>query len=454
MTAQASIDRGRARYRRAFGGVAAAVGARAVSYLVGLVTIPVTLPYLGSERFGAWMTISALVGIASFADLGTGLALMNRVASARARNDPLDERRSFASGQALSLMIVIGLAPILVSLIYLVDWPQLMQLQGTLANEVRPALLFVTVALLLGILLGPSTAMWNGRQQTYIPNLCGGFGALVGLVGVFAAVELDLGIPALAAMTASGPVVGMTIAFGLLLLTVPESRPKRQLVSRRVIHELLTHGSSFLVLLSAIAVANNSNPIVLTTLLGPTAAAEYSVAARIYTVPSAVAGAMAMALWPALRDAETKGDLNWARSAFVRTLGLSLGIVGAFSIVAIIFGPLIVSILSQGQVQGDLMLFVAFALATMAWTVANYFSVWLNSMSIVRPQALVWLAMAAGNVILSIALTRAGGLSGVVWATALTVGLMAVPLGILASKARRARPRGMELPYVTSSIGT
>ena len=59
-----SEGRSRQRYVRAGLGYAAIVGARAVSFVIAIVTIPLTLPYLGPERFGLWMTINSFGGAA------------------------------------------------------------------------------------------------------------------------------------------------------------------------------------------------------------------------------------------------------------------------------------------------------------------------------------------------------------------------------------------------------
>ena len=48
----------------------AAAGAKALSVLTTLISIPLALSYLGDERFGVWSTLSALVLTLQFADLG------------------------------------------------------------------------------------------------------------------------------------------------------------------------------------------------------------------------------------------------------------------------------------------------------------------------------------------------------------------------------------------------
>lgn len=79
--------RGSERNRRAaLTGVAATV-ARFVQISTSLITVPLTLRYLGNERFGLWMTISSVLAMAAFADFGIGNGVLNTVAKAFGRDD-------------------------------------------------------------------------------------------------------------------------------------------------------------------------------------------------------------------------------------------------------------------------------------------------------------------------------------------------------------------------------
>ena len=82
-----STDDGRARERHrhiAWTTVTAAT-AKAVTALTMLISVPLTLGYLGPERFGMWMAISAVIAMLGFADFGLSNGLLNAVAHASGR---------------------------------------------------------------------------------------------------------------------------------------------------------------------------------------------------------------------------------------------------------------------------------------------------------------------------------------------------------------------------------
>ena len=91
-------DRARERHVRVALGASASLLAKVVSVGTVLISVPLTLHYLGPERYGMWMTMSSLVAIFSFADLGIGNGVLNAVAAAHGRDDRATIRGYVSSG--------------------------------------------------------------------------------------------------------------------------------------------------------------------------------------------------------------------------------------------------------------------------------------------------------------------------------------------------------------------
>ena len=66
--------------------------------MVGLATsfisVPLVIGYLGSERYGMWITMSSLVAALGPLDLGIGLGLLTVVSDAHGRDDRAAARRA------------------------------------------------------------------------------------------------------------------------------------------------------------------------------------------------------------------------------------------------------------------------------------------------------------------------------------------------------------------------
>ena len=81
-------DRGKERYRRAALTGAASIIQRGLTILISLVSVPLTIHYLGPEQYGVWLTISSILIWLALTNFGlAGDALINVVSDAHGRDD-------------------------------------------------------------------------------------------------------------------------------------------------------------------------------------------------------------------------------------------------------------------------------------------------------------------------------------------------------------------------------
>ena len=62
-------------------------------------------PLLGGERYGLWITITSLIAMVGFLDLGIGNALIGAIAEAQARNDR-EQAQGCVSAASLVLSVI------------------------------------------------------------------------------------------------------------------------------------------------------------------------------------------------------------------------------------------------------------------------------------------------------------------------------------------------------------
>jgi O-antigen/teichoic acid export membrane protein len=103
--------RSKERMRRALLTSASSVIVRVISLASPLITVPLALGYLGHERYGLWMTVIAIFGMFTFADLGLGNGLITEISQAEGRDDKQESRRCIAS--AFFALCGISLVPAL-----------------------------------------------------------------------------------------------------------------------------------------------------------------------------------------------------------------------------------------------------------------------------------------------------------------------------------------------------
>jgi O-antigen/teichoic acid export membrane protein len=344
--------RSRERYRRAGFGYAATISARAVSFVVGIVTIPLTLPYLGPERFGMWMTMNSLVTLFGFANLGIGLSLMNRVAEQEGLGEEAAQRGAFSSALAVSVGVAGGLSVLAVLVGPLVPWWRVFNVSSPLAiAEAGPSMAVMTGSFLLAMPMGLSSNVWAGLQRTYVPPLLIGLGAFLGIAGIAACVLTGQGVPSLVAAGSGGPVLALAIGTAVLVIKRPDLRPSAQFVTRNSVRQLLRVGLGFFLLQIAIAVATTADSLVLAQVVGPSSVAEYATVWRLFNVPLVLATSVGSVLWPGLSEARSRGDLEWVRATHRRVLLAASAITLPLVVALGIAGPAVSDLVGAGRVS-------------------------------------------------------------------------------------------------------
>jgi O-antigen/teichoic acid export membrane protein len=429
------------RKRRAMLTAIMAMLAKIISVGTALITVPLTLHYLGAERYGMWMIMSSLVAMLAFADLGVGNGVLNMVAAASGRADVTEMRRAISSGLAtlsvVALAIVVGFV-----LIYPhVPWEGLFNVNSPRARaEAGPAILVFVLCFALAIPANVVQRVQLGLQQGFMANLwlCGG--SLFALFAVLLAIWLEAGLAWMVAAFLSGPLVANLlngfVFFGFLR---SDLRPSIAAASRTTGLQVMHAGLFFMILQIAAAVTYNAHNIVIAQLLGASVVPQYSVPDRLFALITMTATMALGPLWPAYRESITRGDVEWTRRTLRRSIRVAILYAGALSIPLVLFGPWIIQLWVGGAVQPPMMLIVGLGLWKVIEAGGLAFSMFLNGAHVIRLQAAAAAATALVSIVLEIMFVRSFGVAGTVWATMIAFVLFSiVPYALLAPRIMRS----------------
>jgi O-antigen/teichoic acid export membrane protein len=427
-----STPEGRAaeRHRRVLLSSLAAAAAKMISVGVALVSVPLTLHYLGPERYGMWMTMSSFIVMMSFADLGMGNGLLNVVAGANGR----DDRAAIRGLVSSAVFILSGLAlslGIVTSLVYpLIPWPRLFNVDSALAaQEAGPAIAVLLACFLLAIPLGVVQKTQMGLQQGFAVSLwqCGA--SLFALGCLLLAIRLEGGLPWLVLALVGGPLVAnASNAIMFFGMQARDLAPSAGLVSRRDMARIGHIGLLFLVLQIVIAVAFSSDNIVIAQLLGASSVAEYAVPAQMFSVVTTVLNMGLAPLWPAYGEALARGDLAWVKRTLVRSLVISISLAALASTALVFIGPHLLKLWVGKAIEPPYLLLLGLALWKSLEAAGNAVAMFLNGANVVKFQVVTAVLMGIAAITLKIGLVAKIGISGVPLATsAAYLALILVP---------------------------
>ncbi|MGA7315649.1 MAG: oligosaccharide flippase family protein [Silvibacterium sp.] len=426
--------RSRERHRRALLTGISALLAKVIAVSTSLVTIPMTLRYLGTERFGLWMTISSVVAILGFADFGIGNGVLNVVADAHGKEDIEEIRRSVSSAFAMLSLVGVAILAIFATVYRLVDWGHFFNVSSQLARrEAGPATAVFILCFALNVPADVVQRLQLGIQEGFISKLWQLAGSIAGLVGVILVIHFRLGLPWLLGALAGAPLL-VTVANNIVFFgwMRPDLRPGFRLVSGTVMHRITRLGLLFFVLQVVVAVAYSSDNFVIAKLLGPDAVTRYSVTAKMFSLISLGLSMFLGPLWPAYGEAASRGDLTWIKRTLIRSTAAASILAAVAALVLVIFGPTVLKFWVHQPISPSLLLLLGLGLWSVMDAAGQSVAAFLNGVSVILSQAIIASVFAVGCLTLKIYFVHKLGIAGVPWATLLSyAGISAVPLSIV-----------------------
>lgn len=381
--------RSRDRYRRAILTTCASSAQRVTTVVVGLATIPITLHYLGAERFGLWMTLTSFVAFLNFADMGMGVGLQNALSRCIAQED-YDSSRRYVSSVLAAMAVICALVGV-VALCVLPYLPvsRLVVLSSEVAkSELLPTAQVLMVVYCLNMIGGMVERIYNSRQRGYWAAMQLSLGNMLGLLGIIACTYWDLGLPALAACFLGGRMTVLMLGGLVMFIRNRWLRPHIRGVSRTALKEVMATGLFALAAQVSGVIVLWSPALIIANRISAEAVTPFSIAQRLLGVASGVYVASVLALWPAYSDANTRGEFAWIRRAYRRSLRLWTGYTAVSMCVYLALGRWFIRVWTgDSSVVPDVGVLVACGLwfSLHLWSIAH--STLLNALNELRSQA-------------------------------------------------------------------
>jgi O-antigen/teichoic acid export membrane protein len=420
--------RSKERYRRIALTSVTAIAAKGIGVLTALVSVPLTIDYLGVERYGLWITISSVIALLSFADLGIGNGLLNAVAEADGKDDRDAACRYVSSAFFILLGIAIFLLAILISVYSFIPWQRVYNVTSDLAvRESGSATALLIAIFFINMPLGIVQRVQTGYQEGFRNHLWAIAGALAGFVGLLVVVYFKWGLQWLVLAVSGGPVLVMLMNwFREFTWLKPWLFPRWSSFDWSTGCKIVNTGLLFLILQIFAIIGNSSDNIVIAQVLGASAVASYAVTQKLFSVTQ-IAQFFILPLWPAFGEAMARNETAWARRTLNRSLILSLvlGVFTAFPF--LIFGKQIIAWWVGSALIPSTIMLIGFALWVLLAGYGGSMSSFLNSGSLLGKQTIFYSVASIASLILKIVLTKVWqSPAGVIWATVFGYGIFYV----------------------------
>ncbi|WP_373499472.1 lipopolysaccharide biosynthesis protein [Desulfococcus sp.] len=399
---------------------------------IAVFSVPLTIGYLGRERYGLWMTALSLLSFVSFLDMGLFPTLLNRMAGAHARGDAAAFRAYSAAGLRIGAILCAAGAFISFGACA-IPWADLLNVSDPQARREAGPL----VCLLMGLsfaILGAAVLdhIYAARMEIATPKAWGTAASVTGFLLLIAGIRMEAGLPALAALSLSP----MLLYRGVLLVEILRKTPGLLIADpgtmTAVLKALMPASVMFMGIQCAAAVCSALPNLLVARSAGMAEVAEFSIVYRLFSMPLVLLAGVLPAFWPAFTAAWEKGDLGWLRRWLLGALAITAVMLSGYLLVMIAAGETLIHLWTLGEVRPTRPLLVVLGLWAVIQGAVHWLSTFLHSITDFRFELVSYGASALLLMVLGGVWAEAYGSHGV--ASAMAVSLLS---GSLLPMARR-----------------
>ena len=275
--------------------------------------VPAAVRLVGPEGLGVLLTVTSIVAWVGVASVGFGPGLTREITRSVAVGDETTERSVFWSAMTVIAIISLALGIGLTVTFLLIPIEGLTGVtEGERATDVRMALVVVGLIGAAQLLFGTVDAARLGYQESHTSNYWATGATVVSLIwllvvgvrgGTVTSLVIALNLPGIVARAGN--------LFALLRSRV-QLQPATARIDRAITGRLVGTGAGFLMIAFSSFLTQHAGLVLVAQSLGPLPVASSGVMLRAMTMAAAVVTMMTLPLWPALTDAASRKDHEWA----------------------------------------------------------------------------------------------------------------------------------------------
>jgi O-antigen/teichoic acid export membrane protein len=358
---------------------------KCLAVLATFIAVPLTLHWLGPEKYGIWSTILSVVSWIVFFDLGVGNGLKNRLAEAIATQQPKKAAHSIAC--AYSLMALISLGIVVSSLLVSpwVPWQEVFNSHVINTTELAWVmnLTIVMVACNFFIsLINPILYALQKSALAILGQLINNGLALAALYWVSHSFSPSLVLIAVIyALALTLPNIGLSL---WLYHQQPDWRPTLRWQHLRN-NDQLTLGLQFFILQLAVIFIFATDKIMMSQFFGPEYVASYDVLFKYFSIVTLLYSLISTPLTSSYTDAFHREDFAWIRRTLYQQFQWFLTILAAVALMVFV-APWIIRFWVGHEMQYSMALIMSLSLFILMTIWVNIFATLVNGIGHLKPQ--------------------------------------------------------------------
>lgn len=389
-----STEEGRSneRLRRMSWTSMAALFSQGLQMLIPLITVRMTLAYMGEEIYALWTTVNSLFALMTYADMGLGNGLQTRLSQENGKDDATFRGKTIVSSTYAVLLFISSVLALIFAFCFgFVDWPAVIGVKNTELRSLSIwAVIVIIVPRIVSIPLSLVRRCQNAMQDGYVGYFWQGISSLISLGSIYLAIWADLGPVVVIFISSSIPVVIYIFNSFSYYKKTKKIAPSWKYIELNESRLMLKIGLGFFFISLLNAVSLNMDNYIVAHARTLTEVTPYSIALRATQLLNVACTVISAPLWAANGEALARGDIGWIKKTTSKMSKLSVIILVASAMVLLTAGPHLFDLWVGYDIQIDRPLLLGLLLMQLCFAfISPYFMV-LNASGRVMIQIVVF----------------------------------------------------------------
>lgn len=375
------------RFRRMTWTSAAALFAQILQIAIPLITVRITLAYMGTAIYALWATVNTLFSLMTYADMGLGNGLQTRLSQETGNKENFRGRAIVSSTYFVLTVIAIILGLILCFIFPRLDWVSIVGVEGkdmeTLTSRI---VLAIIIPKIISIPLSLIRRCQNAMQDGFVAYMWQAFSSLLSLASIYITILLDRGAVAVILVSSCIPIVIYIFNSITYFKKNRAIKPTLKDVQSKESLIMLKIGLGFFILSLLNAIGLNMDNYIVARAASLESVTSFSIALRVTQMLNIACTILSAPLWAANGEALVSGDVKWVKQTTKKMSYFSIAIVIFAAMILLPFGPQIFTLWLGHDIGINRILLLGLILMQLAFSfVSPYFMV-LNASGRVKLQ--------------------------------------------------------------------
>jgi len=302
------------------------------SILISLAFVPLLIHELNPERYGVWLTVTSILTLLGFSDVGLGNGTKNLLTECITKND-FDSARRVVSTAYFSIS-GISLSFIILILIFgfKIKWGALINAPSYLNSELSYLFIILIVFFCIQLILKLLNSIFEAIQMAAYSNLVYTLGQFLAFIGVYIISKIHPNAP----LITYGLIISFAPVFTLFIATIIffsknkyKITPSIRFFDMKYVKDLYLLGAKFFVIQITALVLYQSNNLIIAHVCGANDVAVFNIVYKYAGLTQMLFLMMLAPIWAASTEAYHRADFQWMKKTIKRlnlVLSLFIGV--------------------------------------------------------------------------------------------------------------------------------